>query len=467
MNGGSELVSSLSGPMGWTRQEVLGMVDETRGTLDPRIYTDERLYQLELERIFGRAWIFVAHQAQIPSAGDFFATYIGEDPVLVVRQRDKSIRVFLNQCRHRGMKLCRADAGNARSFTCSYHGWAYNIAGDLVNVPREADAYFNELDKTRWGPVQTAKVEIYKGLVFATWDQNAPSLDAYLGEAKFYMDAFLDRMEGGTEVIGGVTKWVIGCNWKFAAEQFCSDMYHAPISHNSPTIAALPDGTPPEMAKWPDAGTQFRATVGGHGTGFFTGPQKFIPVEEREDRLLMGLIGPTAGKYYARESREACRERLGDARADRINGAHMTIFPSLSFLPGVQTLRAWHPRGPNEIEVWALTVVDKNAPAEVKEDYRTGVMRTFSAGGILEQDDGENWVMIQRGLRGFKSRQAHFNSSMGKGHTNANDPVWPGIIGNVFGEEAARGFYAHWGKMIATDDWASLYRAEVKTKAAE
>src|SRR5882672_1859206 len=99
VNEDRHLHSQLSGATGWTRDQILALVDETRGTIDPRIYTDAKLYDLELERIFGRAWLCVAHEAQIPAAGDFFATYMGEDPVLVVRQRDLSVRVFLNQCR--------------------------------------------------------------------------------------------------------------------------------------------------------------------------------------------------------------------------------------------------------------------------------------------------------------------------------------------------------------------------------
>ena len=115
----------------------------------------------------------------------------------------------------------------------------------------------------------------------------------------------------------------------------------------------------------------------------------------------------------------------------------MTIFPTLSFLPGIQTLRVWHPRGPGEIEVWAITIVDKAAPDDAKEAWRTGVIRSFSASGVFEQDDGENWVMIQDVLRGYKARQTRFNATMGKGRAGDHDEL-PGVIGHVYSEEAAR-----------------------------
>lgn len=88
-------------------------------------------------------------------------------------------------------------------------------------------------------------MESYKGLIFGNWDTSAPGLRDYLGDIAWYLDGMLDRREGGTEIVGGVQKWVINCNWKFPAEQFASDQYHALFSHASAVqvLGAKDDGS--------------------------------------------------------------------------------------------------------------------------------------------------------------------------------------------------------------------------------
>src|SRR6478672_6950090 len=115
--------------------EMASYVNRERGLVERKIFSDPRIYELELERIFARAWGFICHESQVPNAGDFFQTYIGEDRVIAVRDKEGEINVLLNSCRHRGNAVCRADRGNATSFMCSYHGWTFNLKGDLIGVP--------------------------------------------------------------------------------------------------------------------------------------------------------------------------------------------------------------------------------------------------------------------------------------------------------------------------------------------
>jgi len=432
----------------WSNDDIKRLVNDENGTLDARIYNDEALYELELERVFARSWILLGHEDHIPNAGDFLNTYMGEDPVLLVRQKDASLRVFLNQCRHRGMKLSRDDSGNAKAFVCTYHGWAHDISGELIDVPFEQQAHCDRLDKHEWSPLQ-ARVETYRGLIFANWDEEAPSLDEYLSDSKPYMDVMFNRTDAGTEVIGGMQKSIIPANWKLAAEQFCSDMYHAgTMSHLSGVEAGLPEGVALNDIQIPSEGNQFRAKWGGHGTGYFVD----------QPGLLQAIMGPIITDYVTTSPQaESASKRLGSSVfGQRMMGQHMTIFPTCSFLPGVNTVRTWHPRGPNSIEIWTFIVVDADAPEHIKEEFRKQNIRTFSTGGVFEQDDGENWIEVQKVFRGNKARKTKFNVQMGLGDSITDHPDFPGRIGGVYNEDAARGFYQHWLRMMTEPSWNTL-----------
>ncbi|MCY4499683.1 MAG: Rieske 2Fe-2S domain-containing protein, partial [Rhodospirillaceae bacterium] len=111
------------------------------GLISRRIFVDPDIYRIELENIFAKCWLFLAHESQIPSPGDYTTNYMGEDPVLIWRGLDGKVRAFLNSCRHRGMRVCRTDAGNARQFACPFHGWTYGSNGELKTVPSLEDSY--------------------------------------------------------------------------------------------------------------------------------------------------------------------------------------------------------------------------------------------------------------------------------------------------------------------------------------
>jgi 3-phenylpropionate/trans-cinnamate dioxygenase subunit alpha len=415
--------------------DVSGLVDTESGLLDRAIFTDERLYRQELGRVFAPSWLFLAHTDQFHKPGDFFTTYIGEDSVIVTMDRDRRIRAYLNSCRHRGARVCRADFGATRNFTCTYHGWAYGLDGKLVSVPNR-DGYPRSFQDAQWGLVEVPQVDSYHGLVFGTWDPEPARLRDYLGDMAWYMDAMLDHDPEGTVVVGGVHKWVLEGNWKLAAEQFGTDWYHVNMSHASALMALSPAGTKPRDEIVHRAGRQY-VGPNGHGAGFPVHPKNRFDARAVHDWI-----------DYA-----ALRERLGDARVEGpLTNGHATVFPNFSYLPVNGSIRVWHPRGPDRMEVWAWTIVDKSMPPHVREAQRLYNLRTFGPSGIFEQDDGENWSEIQAISHGFITNRVPLNYQMGLG-SEREDGRHPGTTSELYSDAAGRAFYGRWRDLMSTPAW--------------
>src|ERR1700729_4299550 len=153
------------------------LIDPAHGIISREIFVSPEFHRAELEKLFTRAWLFIGHESQIPHPGDFFVSRMGEESVILCRDRERAIHVFLNTCRHRGMKVCRYDEGNTPLLTCPYHAWSYSLDGKLVGVPMSNPLYDGVLDRSQWGLIEVAQLANYKGAIFATWDPKAPSFE--------------------------------------------------------------------------------------------------------------------------------------------------------------------------------------------------------------------------------------------------------------------------------------------------
>ena len=220
---------------GFTRlsngEHLEDIVRPQEGLISRRIFADPDIYQMEIERIFGRGWFFLGHESEIPNPGDLVSRQCGLDPAILVRDDEGVVRAFLNSCRHRGMRVCRTDRENVRFLRCPYHGWAYRNNGELASAGAENHYGEGELMKSELGLIPVAQLGVYRGLIFATWDTEAPTLDEWLGDMKWYLDIIFGRT-GEIEFVGVPQIWDVDCAWKFATDNF-TDNFHVFWAHQS------------------------------------------------------------------------------------------------------------------------------------------------------------------------------------------------------------------------------------------
>ncbi|GAA1382198.1 aromatic ring-hydroxylating dioxygenase subunit alpha [Pseudonocardia kongjuensis] len=415
--------------------------------MDRRIYADPVLYRLEQERVFARSWLVVAHDTQIPRPGDFIESYMGEESVIVVRNREGEVRVLLNSCRHRGNKVCRAEIGNTRAFMCQYHGWTYDVDGAFKGAPHFEEVYGNDIDKRQWG-LHPARVELYKGLVFATFEPTAPPLAEFLGDFAYILDVSLDPRPGGVEVAGnGFLRWNIKMNWKFGAENSGGDLYHGGTTHRSAldvghTAIATPRNGDDDRDKPEEVLDTGGTLTSDHGHAVNWSDRRPDNGEPPK------LDNPLARYLY--ENRELTASHLGEFRARQIRRYNANVFPNAGFHSSAQTIHLFHPRGPMETEVWLIPLVDKNAPDDVKAWVRRHADQHFGPGGFFEEDDGENWEQATAACQGVVASRLPFNYQMGFGREQVvQRPGVPDAYDGGFNDYGQRAFLTRWHELMA------------------
>ena len=186
-------------------------------------YTDDRIFQRELEEFYGISWLNVGRESQVSQPGDFFTREIGGESVLVVRGTDGTPRAFYNVCRHRGTRLVEdAEGAKLRSIVCPYHGWTYSSEGRLVGAPHTDSLV--DFDKGASG-LYGIRLETWGGFVWVNLDPEATSLRDHLSPffAKF------DRFPLGKLRLASRKTYEVDANWKILVENY-QECYHcAPV----------------------------------------------------------------------------------------------------------------------------------------------------------------------------------------------------------------------------------------------
>ena len=433
--------------------DTQSLVDASGGTISREIFVDAEIYRRELEAVFTRAWLFVGHESQIPNPGDFYSSRMGEESVILCRDKKGAVHVFLNSCRHRGMKVCRYDQGNTSLFTCPYHSWSYTTEGKLQGVPQYRSLYDGSLNRDEWSLIEVAKMKVYKGTVWATWDAEAPEFETYMGDALVHLDQVLDCRDGrpgGSEVIG-VHKWVVPANWKFASENFLGDTYHNPSHRSVDLIGIGPASKTGQVGRRNDAELEAARHIWvsfpqGHGVHSAIAPEdNFYANSYQND--------PEIDEYF-RSAHEKRKKRLGeDARLLPFTG---TLFPNTSY-HGRQPrgLCVWHPKSPTETEAWRFFLVDADAPEKVKDYLRHYYMRYSGPAGMTEQDDMENWLYATRASVGTIARRYPFNYAQSMNQYEADGP-YGGDVSFQITEQNARNYYARWSTYMDGAGWSVL-----------
>ncbi|MGR4070084.1 aromatic ring-hydroxylating oxygenase subunit alpha [Billgrantia sp. C5P2] len=397
------------------------------------MYEDPRLFEEEMQKIFKKTWVWVAHESEFPDKGSFKLSQVGLEPVIVVRDRKGAIHVMVNRCRHRAATVCEVKKGKTSSFQCPYHGWGYGLDGSLRALPYP-EQYGDDFDKAQHGLLKL-RTESYAGMVFATFNEEAEPLVEFLGPVTKWIDLFMKQGAGYPVKVLGEHQFSVPMNWKVQLEN-TTDAYHFPVVHKS-FLQSLDDETE-EVFSFLDQGKGYVEDLGNGHSVMVMIPELVdldenleAPIPERFEALAQEL---RADGYPDEQVRRIVRA-VGGA------GFNLNLFPNVSF--SLAFFRVLTPVNVERTDIRHIAIGMDGGP-EAANQARLRLHEHFQGPmGFGSPDDAEVWERVQRGTKGGAELPILLNRGLVD-----EQPGEVGPRGHISAETGMRAAYDMWKRMM-------------------
>ncbi|WP_374437859.1 benzoate 1,2-dioxygenase large subunit [Pseudomonas panipatensis] len=356
------------------------------------MFTDPRLFELEMKHIFEGNWVYLAHESQIPEKNDFLTTMIGRQSIFIARNKDGVLNAFINACSHRGAQLCRHKSGNRSSYTCPFHGWTFNNSGKLLKVKDPAEAGYPESFNCDGSHdlTKVARFESYRGFLFGSLNAEVKPLIEHLGESAKIIDMIVDQSPEGLEVLRGSSSYIYEGNWKLTAENG-ADGYHVSSVHWN--YAATQN-----QRKQRDAGSEVKTMSAGgwakQGGGFYS---------FEHGHMLLWTRWANPEDRPAFERRDELVRDFGQARADWMiqNSRNLCLYPNVYLMDQFSSqIRIARPISVDRTEITIYCIAPKGESAEARASRIRQYEDFFNVSGMATPDDLEEFRSCQLGYQG-------------------------------------------------------------------
>jgi anthranilate 1,2-dioxygenase large subunit len=347
-----------------------------------QVFLDPTIYAREQERIFrGPIWSYVALEAEVPNPQDFKATFVGDTPIVVTRDKEGGLHAFVNRCAHRGALVCREPRGNRATQVCVYHQWSYDLAGNLIGVPFRKGiggkpGYPDDFQPAQYS-LQKLRVATYNGLIFASFDATVEPLEEYLGPQ---MRATLDEVFNRPLQVLGNSRQFIRANWKLYAENV-RDPYHASLLHLFHATFGM-----------------YRSSQSGGMTLDTKGRHSALHAYRRTDAEERIAYKEAALRSY-QEKYSLADPSLLQGRPEFPGLMIQTIFPSLVVQQIQNTLAVRHiiPRGVDQFELIFTFFGYTDDDAEMRA-IRRKQANLVGPAGLISMEDGHAAELVQQAI---------------------------------------------------------------------